>query len=585
MNRFWGVVAVAMFVGAIAVMGQGGAMTQETPSQQGSSSVQGIILPDIGTISGSLQTDAQTSRYDAEIGADTVRSGLLSSTYFNLLFTRGKFTAGIRFESYQPPILGIDPRYGSSGDGTGLGIPYRFATYADDVFEVTAGNFYEQFGSGMILRTYEERNLGFDNSLDGLRLRFMPTAGLQLTGFIGRQRAFWDLSAGIMRGADASADLKTMLGDALPDDMQLSVGASVVSRYQADDQEVLKIPENVLAWSTRANVMISDLSVDLEYAYKINDPSATNKLSFNPGNALYLNASWAGNGIGVNFATKRIDNMDFRSDRTAEGLVQQVNYLPALTKQHTWRLITLYPYATQPTGEFGMQGDVSFTIPKGSFLGDDETLVTLNASVIHELDTTHVDAFTYDAKFGWDDRIYYRDVNIEITRKFGRDFKVTLAYINLDYDKDIIERLASSSGTQFGVITANFAVVELWFKLSKTNSLRTELQYMTTKQQPGTKLAPINGDWAMALVEYSISPHWILTAFNELNFNSYKTLEDGSLQEQTINYPSAQVAYNTGALRVSGGYGRVRGGILCVGGICRPVPASNGFTLSVMYSF
>ncbi len=539
---------------------------------------QGIEIQDVGTINGSLQTDAQYYMADTTINAPDVPEKILSNTFLNLTFTRGKFSAGMRFESYQGPLLGIDPRYASTGNRTGVGIAYRFATYTDDLFEVTAGNFYEQFGSGMILRTYEERNLGFDNSIDGLRMKFMPTDGLKFTGFLGRQRAFWDMSVGIMRGGDAAIDVKALTGDFLPSDMQLNLGASVVSRFQSDDQDILKIPENVLAWSTRANMMLSDFSLDLEYAYKINDPSAVNGSSFNPGDALYVNASYAASGIGVNLAAKRIDNMDFRSDRTANGLPQQVNYLPALTKQHTWRLVTLYPYATQPTGEFGLQGDVSFTIPKNSFLGSDETMVTLNASVIHALDTTRTGPFTYDAAFLWSPRTYYRDVNVEVTRKFGRDFKVTAAYINLAYDQDVIEGKAPAFETLYGTIDVHFAVVELWWKLSKTSSLRTEFQYMSAGTANGKKEAIQNGDWVMALVEYSMAPHWIMTVFNEYNYGN-------SVEFRRVHYPNVSMAYNAGPLRLQAGYGRVRGGILCVGGICRPVPASNGMTLNVTYSF
>ena len=539
---------------------------------------QGVDIQDVGTISGSLQTDIQTYSQDTIIGAPEVPERILSNSFLNLLFTRGKFTAGIRFESYQGPLLGIDPRYGNTGNRTGLGIPYRFARYSDDVFEVTAGNFYEQFGSGMILRTYEERNLGFDNSIDGLRLRFMPVDGVKISGFIGRQRSFWELSNGMMRGGDLSIDLKEMCDSLLPELMQLSLGASVVSRFQSDDQDLLKIPQNVLAWSTRANFMYSNFSLELEYAYKVNDPSATNALSYNTGNALYLNASYSGSGYGVNFVAKRIDNMDFRSDRTATGFAQQVNYLPSLTKQHTWRLITLYPYATQPTGEFGMQGDVTVTLPKGSGLGNDETLISLNASVIHAMDTIRTSPYTYDVAFWWADRIYYRDVNVEISRKFGKDFRMTLAYINVQYDQDVIERRASPNESIYGVVTANFACVELWFKTAKNQSIRTEFQFMSAASQPGAKRALQNGDWVLALAEYSISPHWYFTVFDEYNYGNY----DEQLQ---VHYPNASVAYNAGALRVQGGYGRVRGGILCVGGICRPVPASNGATLNVTYTF
>ncbi len=544
----------------------------------GNAVAQGYGIDDFGIISGSLQTDAQSYREDSLIGAPDVPEQILSNTFVNILFSKGKFSAGIRFESYQNPLLGIDPRYGTTGVGTGIGVPYRFARYTDDNFDVTAGNFYEQFGSGMVLRLYEERNLGFDNSIDGVRLKFEPTGGLHLTGFIGRQRAFFDLSEGIMRGADANVILEEIAGGILPKGVTATVGASVVSRYQADQNPFLNLPENVLAWSARGNMVAGGFQLEFEYAYKINDPGATNGGTFNSGDAQYVNASWAAEGIGISAAAKRIDNMDFRSDRTATGFAQAVNYLPALTKQHTWRLITLYPYATQPTGEFGLQGDVTYTIPANTFLGSDATTLTINASVIHALDTTRTDPFHYTARFMWDERIFFQDINFEIQRKFGKDFKLTFSYINIKYDQDVIERRAAIDETKYGVVTANFFVAELWFKVGKGQALRSELQWMGVSHQPGAQLALQNGDWAMLLLEYSISPSWFFTVFDEYNYGN----ADAALQ---VHYPNATVAFVKDALRVQGGYGRVRGGILCVGGICRPVPASNGFNLGVTYTF
>jgi hypothetical protein len=539
---------------------------------------QGNPSDDAGTISGSLQSDFQQYGKDSLIGAPDVPEQILSNTFFNLTYTKGKFSAGIRFESYQGPLLGIDPRYATSGDGTGIGMPYRFAKYDDDNFDVTAGNFYEQFGSGMILRTYEERNLGFDNSLDGVRLKYRPTAGIEVTGLVGRQRAFFGVSEGIIRGADFNLDVNQLGDSLLPDGMFLTLGASAVSRFQADQQDVLKIPQNVMAWSTRANLRISDFSFDAEYAYKINDPGATNANSFNPGNALYLATAYGASGIGINLAAKRIDNMDMRSDRAATGFAQQVNYLPALTKQHTLRLITLYPYATQPTGEFALQGDVSITIPKNSFLGVEETMIAVNGSLIHGLDTTRTGPYTYDVRWMWGNELYYSDVNIEVQRKFGKDFKATLTYINLDYNQDVIERRSTPGEKVYGIINANFVCLELWFKTSKSQSLRTELQYMAVTHEEGAKKAIQNGDWVMALAEYTVAPHWYFTVFNEYNFGNYDP-------ELRVHYPNASIAYSKDALRLQAGYGRVRGGILCVGGICRPVPASNGMTLNVTYTF
>ena len=77
----------------------------------------------------------------------------------------------MRYESYLDPILGYPGRFRGSGVG------YRYANYAKENFEVTLGNFYEQFGSGLLLRAYEERQLGIDNALDGFRLILRPADG------------------------------------------------------------------------------------------------------------------------------------------------------------------------------------------------------------------------------------------------------------------------------------------------------------------------------------------------------------------------------------------------------------------------
>jgi hypothetical protein len=71
---------------------------------------QGVPVEDLGTISGSLQTDVAQYNQDTLIGAPEVDENVLSNTFFNLLFTRGGFTAGVRFEAYVNPLLGIDPR-------------------------------------------------------------------------------------------------------------------------------------------------------------------------------------------------------------------------------------------------------------------------------------------------------------------------------------------------------------------------------------------------------------------------------------------------------------------------------------------
>ena len=137
-----------------------------------------------GHVTGNVQMDAQMSRADSIIGSDPVDEKLLMNARADILYTNGDFSAGLRFEMYQNPLLGFDPRY------KGQGLANYFVAYNTKRLSVTAGNFYEQFGSGMILRTYEDRYLGLDNSLLGLNLTFRPWDGVTLKALAGKQRFF-----------------------------------------------------------------------------------------------------------------------------------------------------------------------------------------------------------------------------------------------------------------------------------------------------------------------------------------------------------------------------------------------------------
>ena len=82
--------------------------------------------------------------------------------FANVNYQKGNFRSGIRYESYLNTLEG----YPTTFNGTGLG--YRYMSWSGDGVGVTIGNFYDQFGSGMIFRAYEERQLGIDNALDGI---------------------------------------------------------------------------------------------------------------------------------------------------------------------------------------------------------------------------------------------------------------------------------------------------------------------------------------------------------------------------------------------------------------------------------
>ncbi len=534
---------------------------------------------DFGRFSGSFSLEAQTYKQDSIINAPKVPEQILSNGYLNLNYTNSNISMGLRYENYFNPLLGIDPRY------KGQGIAYRYVSYNTDFIDVTAGNYYEQFGSGLIFRSYEERALGYDNAMDGARVRVRPIDGVSITGIIGKQRNFWDESDGIVRGADINLNLAnfiTSLGTT-----NIFTGVSVISTYQADKDLFLKMPENALAWSARAGVATSSMNFDVEYAYKNNNPSATNEYNYNSGYGAIINFAFFESGYSASLNLHKIDNMDFRSDRYAQGTQLMLGFVPPLTKQHTYRLASMYPFATKFNGEAGMQLELAYKIPKGSAIGGKYgTDLTLNYSRVHNIDTTHtyknsgintITGRTYKSDFfSIGDRLYFQDINFNISRKFNPELKATATYINLIYDKDILENEGVPNS---GKVYANILVADGTYRISSRHAIKLELQHMWEKQDSSiTSHDLINGNWFGVMAELTISPNWYISIFDDWNYGNNNT-------DRQVHYFNSSVAYTRGSSRFSLGYGKQRSGVLCVGGVCRQVPASNGLYLSISTSF
>ncbi|MCE3280912.1 MAG: hypothetical protein K0S44_3103, partial [Bacteroidetes bacterium] len=299
---------------------------------------------DLGDVHGNFQANAQYYIPDSTIGAAEVQEKMLFNGFANIIYTKGKFTAGIRYESYLNALQGYPAGF------KGTGIPYRYATYKSDFLEITVGSFYEQFGNGLSLRTYEERNLGLDNALDGVRIKAEPFKGVYLKGFVGKQRSFFSQGPGVIRGFDGEIQLNEAFAKLAEKKLVVSIGGSFVSKYQADQDPTLILPENVGTSAGRFRVSRNNFSINGEYAYKINDPSLDNKFNYKFGDAMLLQASYATTGFALQLSGSRIDNMSYRSDRNAQLTNLLLNYIPALNKQHTYSLLTFYPYASQARG-------------------------------------------------------------------------------------------------------------------------------------------------------------------------------------------------------------------------------------------
>lgn len=537
---------------------------------------------DYGSIHGNFQTNAQYYLRDTLIdpnGDAFPDERLLAAGFLNLIYTKGDFMAGIRYENYQNNLVGLPEGF------QGQGIPYRFARYKIDGYDITVGNYYEQFGSGLVFRTYEERGLGLDNAMDGLRIIMNVAPGITAKALVGRQRIYFNTSDGIVRGGDLEFnfnEFKQTSGT-----RNLILGASLISRFQEAQDPIFNLPENVASGGIRANFISRDWNIFAEYAYKSQDPNSANRFIYKPGHAIYATASYTKGNLGLLMGYKYYDNFLFRSQRVANFTEALINYLPPLAELHTYALPALYSYNIQANGETGFQVEMSYKFDRGTRIGGKYgTLVNVNFSNSYALDKD----FTYRLDFdstqtisgtrGYQDWAgpgniqYSQDFNVEVKSKINKDWKATFSYYNFIYNSSALldgvidEQIAAD--TKIKLVYVNAAVAELLWKIKPRHYLRTEAQFMHTEQD--------RGSWALLLLEYSIAPKWFVAVQDAYNYGH----PDPDLQ---VHYPLVSFGFTRGATKLQVNYGRQQQGVFCVGGICRVVPASNGFSFLLTSNF
>ncbi|MCH5220757.1 MAG: hypothetical protein J1F05_00285 [Muribaculaceae bacterium] len=518
-------------------------------------------------VSGSVQSDILFPQEDQAIGAIDYKEWALTNTYADVSLRSRYVDAGARFEFLQFPLPGFDE------DGfKGWGIGNIYAKFHTKNFALTLGNFYEQFGSGFILRSYEERSLGLDNSLLGAHIAAKPFKGVSVKALSGFQRRYWSLNKSLISGADVELNFEEWLKTLQDNGTYLSLGASYVNKHEGDEDIMydathrLNLPKNVNSFDLRARLQKGGFNILAEYARKTQDPSSDNGYIYRNGYATMLSASYSQKGMSVLLQAKRSDNMTNRSRRSMIGLSSKLNFLPPFTTDHTYTLAALYPYATNPDGEWAYQAELAYNFKRKTPLGGKYgTNVKVNFSYIRSIEKNAIDGGVrgsdgYGSPFWkWGDTRYYQDFNIQLEKKISSAFKLNLMYMNQYYNKTAIEG-------EGGAVRSNIFIAEGKYTINRKFTLRGEAQYLATKDD--------EGDWIFGLLELSILPNWMVTVSDEYNCGKTK-----------LHYYSALLTFSKGAHRIQAGYARTRGGFNCSGGVCREVKPSKGFSISYNYNF
>ena len=520
-----------------------------------------------GYLTGNFETNTIWYKgSDSKTGARAPEDHFGSNNYLKLDYYRGKLAVGLQMEGYFP----VQQNYPTDLEGAKL--TNYYVTWQDDDFNITAGTFYDQFGSGLLFRSWEDRALGLNNAVMGARFVYNYKDIVAFKAIWGLPRLGMDFSETQVRGADVSFRIGEL---AKWSNTSLNVEASVLSRHEEISDELKNEggSPNSEGYSGRVRFERNGFSVNAEYV------DAGKKYYTNPnmngddrqyvkknGNAQMIELAYNDKGLGVSLTGRRLEWMDSKISSASLSTANMLNYLPGICTQYTYMLTTLCPYNTQTgmltpaytnSGEIGGQADVFYYFRRGSLIGGRRGLK------IHANFSTY---YTLQEEGNMKARnLLYRDFSADAEKQLTRKFKLNLLYSMQEYNHDY--------GQTKNTTLSHIFVADMLYKFTPRLSTRLELQYLTTKEF-ATVYANEKGDWTAALLEANFAPAW--SVWGSWMYNNGGT---------KVSYYNTGISYAKSRTRISLGYGRNKAGYLCSGGVCRPVDAYTGGNIQITTSF
>ncbi len=528
---------------------------------------------DNSRLTGNLQTNGNFFIKDSAIGAsgtpqyDNLKFG--AESWLNLNYSNWGFDMGLRFDLFSNSNL-LNP---NGGVFVGKGIGRWYIHKEIDKFDFSGGYIYDQIGSGIIFRAYEERSLLIDNALYGLKVGYNFDENWKVRAFAGQEKRQFSTYAANVRGMVLEGFVK-------PDSSKnftLAPGVGVVSR--AFDKETADriantlgtypLPERFdLKYNTYAATLFNTLTAgDFTWFFEgaIKSPDVLNdaanvagnnagseiqgKLYSGTGHTIYTSMAYATRKFGVTLEGKRTKDFSFRNDPFVVGVQGPLNFLPPMARQNTYRLTTRFSPATQELGEQAIQLDIRYSINKNLSLN-------VNVSEIQDLDNTEL----------------YREITPEFAYKYKRKWQLIGGLQVLKYNIEVYQG-------KKGYVDAVTPYGEWLYKFTPRKSLRVEAQYLNTEQEFGS--------WVFGLAELAWAPHWLLYVSDmyKIKHPNPETEEAEKVKYDGLHYPTVGLVYTQKANRFEVAYVKQVEGINCSGGICRFEPTFSGFRVKINSSF
>ncbi len=449
---------------------------------------------------------------------------------------------------------------------TAQGLPFFNASKQIDQLKVTVGSFYDQFGSGVLFRAYEDRTIGLDFAMTGIKLEYNLKDKLQLKAFTGKQKYRFDLQPEVVQGINLEGGVFGKLS--------LTYGFSAVKRTLDFEKDIVEklapainamklenrfVPRsNVYAAQAYATVGLGNIELNVDLAAKT--PEATfdfnQKLINDPGYYGAATLTYATKGLGITLQGHYLQNFAMRTNpytALSPVFVGTIGFLTPINRQNTYRLPARYSPNVQEVGEIGFQGDISYAINRNN-------VFNVNYSYIKSPQII--------------DETLFREIFATYQRKFNKNVKGTFGFQTVYYNQKVYQGKAPSTPN---VIT-NTPFVEFLVKLPNKKSLRTEVQYLITEQDLG--------DFAWVLAEYTIGSNYSITVSDMVNTDPREETRNVNVEPgELVHYPTVFFAYTHKQTRFTAGYIKQVEGIVCNGGVCRLEPAFSGIRFGLTTNF
>jgi len=454
--------------------------------------------------------------------------------WLNLDYNYSAFTAGIRFDVFQPndPNPAINRGRVQYAD---IAFKYIRADVGNvrEGASLTVGNYYGLFGRGLILKSYEDRTIRVDNNLLGLKL-IGRYGGFQLTALTGQGENLQAKRTETIHAADL--EYKGF--------KHVRAGLT----FASNQPDALGIARTRLL-AARLEPSLGNLDLYTEYGIKQNNDTKESTFHGSEsivGRAFYGSLNFFYNRFSVAGEYRLYDNYAFTSgDQTVV-----YNNPPAVRRDYSYILLNRHPVPLDANNERGYQVELNYG------LGEETSLLASYS------ETKTLDMSSY----------YQRIVGstnptrLQLREAFGKAYH--------PWDQSLTTTFAFGYSEEGVTATKSVTpILEAVYTLDEINSLRLigEHQHVTVRTTGERYFDNV------ITLEYQRSPGLALSIVGEMQTHEPTA---GSIEREFwfLGQATFEISTHTDASVVIGSR---QAGNFCIGGVCRYEPAFKGIELKL----